>query len=370
MIKVLHYIYGLNIGGAESFLYNMIKSMPKNKYQFDFCIQSGRNENEKLITLIEDNNGKIYHIPAYNKNPFQNKKGFEGLIAEIKPDIVHFHMNALINTAPLKVCEKLNVRYLVHSHNTKSNGGKLAQILHKANSMKLSGKSFGRVACGRDAGKYFYNINEFVVIQNGIILDDYGYSIEKRQIIRSELKIDADTRVIGHVGRFVPAKNHEFILSTFKELRLKIPNSKLILIGDGDLKDEIQKKVMELGISDAVIFTGNISNVPDLLSVFDVFLFPSYFEGLPFTLVEAQAAGLSILTSTNVTKDVDVTGLVKYMDLSKTAKEWADELMKMLNTTQTREEYVSKMKGSIYDIDAEVKKLDDFYQNLLSDKRS
>ena len=175
--------------------------------------------------------------------------------------------------------------------------------------------------------------------------------------MREELGIEGK-KVIGHVGRFNPQKNHEFLIDIFNEVYKKDNNTVLLLVGDGYLKEKIEDKVKKLGLEDSVRFLGVREDIPELLQAMDLFLFPSLFEGLPVVLVEAQAAGLKCVTSTGVTKETDITNSLEFYDLNETPEKWAEKIIN-LDTTKINNSKLLIEKG--YDSSTNIKWLVDFY---------
>ena len=327
MIKVLHYIYGLNVGGAESFLYNIIHSIDKDNYQFDICVQSNENKNEKLIEEIKKNNWKIHKITAYNRNPAKNYKEFSTLIMTGEYSIVHFHLNSLINIKPLILCKDKKIAFIVHSHNTKSNAGLIGTMIHNYYKRYFSHIAFERFACGKEAGVWFFGNTPFKIIDNGIVVQEYKFDRERRKQIRERYGINDEDLVIGHVGRFSNQKNHPFVVDLFESIHETHNNSFLLLVGDGEQKKSIIEKVKKKGLEDKTIFTGNVNDVQTYLSMMDIMVFPSLYEGLPFVLLEAQAAGLPIVASSSITKDVKISDLVTFVDLN--LDKWQKEIIRV-----------------------------------------
>ena len=369
MVRVLHYIYGLNIGGAESFLYNLISSIPKDEFVFDFCIQSKKNINERLIKLIECRGGKIHHIAPYNKRYIKNRNDFKKIVISGNYKIIHFHMNSLINVEPIKEGLKLGIQVVVHSHSTKTNAGKIGNIIHKINVNFFENKKFQRLSCGYEAGKWFYKKSNFIIIQNGINVNDYKFSEERRTIIRNSLGITDNIRVIGHVGRFTYAKNHEFILDVFNEVCKITKNIRLVLVGDGELRTEVEKKVLLLGLKEKVNIIGNVSNVSDYLSAFDLLLFPSHYEGLPFVMIEAQTSGLPILCSDVISQDACITDLTICKSLNEDKKDWATNILNISMEKQNRPKYANIIEKTNYNSVMTARKVINLYYELIGDKQ-
>ena len=177
-------------------------------------------------------------------------------------------------------------------------------------------------------GKKRYKENRVTILPNAVDTKEFLPNAKIRTELRMKYGLE-DKFVIGHVGRFHYAKNHEFLLEIFAEIARRKENAVLMLLGDGPLKEETMQQAKQLGIAEKVIFTGNQTPVAPFYQVFDFFLFPSRFEGLPGTVVEAQAAGLKCLISDTITRQVKATELVNFMSIEKTAKEWADVVFQM-----------------------------------------
>lgn len=220
-------------------------------------------------------------------------------------------------------------------------------------------------SCGKDAaiwlyGKKFCDCHEIVVLNNAIHSSLYRENEAVRKEMRTKLNLEGNF-VVGHVGRFLPVKNHSFIVKVFQAIYKKNPSARLLLIGDGNLKKEIEEKISALGLKDAVILTGNVPDVYNYTQAMDVFLFPSHYEGLPLVLIEAQAAGLKCFSSAGaVTEEVNLTGLVEYIPLSKPVEDWADRILKYAVGYKRKDTYEEIVKSG-YDAETAVKWLQNFY---------
>lgn len=203
----------------------------------------------------------------------------------------------------------------------------------------------------------------YKVINNGLNVAKYRYNELSRYRIRKEFGLE-DELVIIHVGAMRKQKNHMFLLDIFSEILKRQKNSKLVLVGDGKLKPNILNKVNRLKIEDSVIFAGNRNDVQDILSAADVFLFPSFYEGFPNAVLEAQTAGLPCLISDVITKEVIVNENCKTMSLSASAKEWAIKLLS-LSSFKDRRIGAKNVKLKGFAVEDEVKKIEDLYRTLL-----
>lgn len=352
MINVLQVIWGLHIGGAETFLYNVSAKLDAKEYHIDFVIQDPKITNKKLYELCKKNKWKIYKVPPFNRKLFSYVKAMR-MILQQPYDVVHIHMNALINIIPVLLAYRNKKKIIIHSHNSSNNlGGEVGKIVHLLNRRILKRMKIFKVACSDLAGKWMFGTQEYLLLENAIDIDEYKFSREKRNGIRKEYGI-GEQRVIGHVGRFVKAKNHEYILQVFKNYAHKNEDAVLMLVGDGPLKDSMITLAENLDISDRVIFVGVQQNTKDYYSAFDCLLFPSLYEGLPFVLVEAQVSGLPVVASDNITKEIDLTGNIQFLSLDAKPDDWICAMDRKLEPEQ-RVKCAEKMKKTKYNIESTV----------------
>ena len=207
----------------------------------------------------------------------------------------------------------------------------------------------------------------FQILHNGVDTSEIRYNAEKRRFMRGRFHIGEATLLIGHIGNFTIPKNPGFLINIFDKIQKKI-DAKLLLVGDGPLKREIEEKAKELGIEDKVIFTGVRSDVPDLLQAMDVFVFPSLTEGLPVTIIEAQAAGLSCLISDKVPIECKITDLVQQIPLSESAEAWANAAVEAAQIERIDTSKLIKAAG--YDITENAEKLQNFYLKLAAGEKN
>lgn len=380
-MKILHMLYKMSIGGAETFVYNLLLDIDSEKYQIDVCIQGKDVTNKKLYRLCKKKGCHIYVIPAFNRNYPAYVMAVEKILKINHYDTVHIHMNALINCAPVYIALCHAHKVVVHSHSTQNNmGGKVGFALHCLNRQMLQNKNIIRVACGEDAGKWLFGDQSFTVLDNAVSISEFAYNEKNRCNARAELGIE-DKTVIGHVGRFVEAKNHEFLLEIFAEyIRKKgknvlhqdvsmFANDKkmqqeqdivLVMIGDGELFEPMKRKACELAIEEHVIFAGNRMNAALYYSAFDCLLFPSKFEGLPFVLVEAQVNGLPVVASDKVTREMDLVSNMEFVSLQASKNAWVDAIERALDPVD-RISYAEKMRKTKYDSANMVKKVERIY---------
>lgn len=361
VIRVLHVLNSLSSGGAESFIMNVYRNIDKSKVQFDFLLRS--NQNNLYIEEVERLGGKVYILPDFPRHILKNYKElkeFFTLHEEYK--IMHVHANSLLYIKPLKVAmdNKVPVR-IIHSHNTRSRNNLFYGALHAWNKRKINKIATHLFACSEDAGKWMFGENKFKVIHNAVDLENFTYNLQDRANIRKEFGIE-NKYVIGHVGRFAKQKNPIFLLEIFKAIKELNSDAVLLLVGTGEMEQAIKKKASQLGVMEDIIFAGVRTDIPQIMSAMDVFLFPSLYEGLAIALIEAQASGLNCVTSEKVVPSkVNVTGLVKYIPLDQSAAEWAASVLKSSGRSPQGKDMKKTLKNAGYDIKSEVSKMESFY---------
>ncbi|MBE6593913.1 MAG: glycosyltransferase family 1 protein [Ruminococcaceae bacterium] len=329
MKRLLCILSGMNAGGAEGFLMKVYRELDKSKYQMDFCI------NVKEKCFFEDEilamGGKMYRIPSKSEDLAQFKKQLTKVIKENGYDNVLRITSSAMGFMDLKVAKKAGARVCcARSSNASDGDGLKAKVAHRLGRVLYNKYVDVKVAPSDLAARYtfgdaVYEKGGVNLIHNGVDLDLFKFYPEKREEIRKEFSIEDGVTLVGHVGRFDEQKNHAFLLEIFKELHGRDANTKLLLVGKGALQEKMQERAAELGIGDSVIFAGVRSDVPHLLSAMDVFAFPSFYEGMPNTVIEAQATGLPCVIADTITREADITGLVEYLPLGNAA-EWAERV--------------------------------------------
>ncbi len=359
-IRILHVVTHMNRGGLETMLMNYYRNIDRSKIQFDFLTH--RDYDGDYGTEINQLGGVIYHLPPLNplSRNYHNKLSL--FFDEHKEyQIIHVHQDCL-SSVILKVAKQHDVKIrIAHSHcaSQDKNYKYLIKIWYKRFIPKYA---TDLLACGKDAGKWMFNGAPFTVLNNAIDTSKYIFNPEKRAEQRKKWHVNDTDLLIGHVGRFSPQKNHEFLIDIFENLQSIIP-SKLLLVGDGELRGHIEQKVENMGLKNKVIFTGLRSDVSDLMQAMDVFVFPSHYEGIPVTLVEAQASDLPCLISDKVSIECKLTKKVKQIHLSDSVKIWAQEIIKCSREKRMNTE--DKIKKAGFDIKENAKLLEDYYESKL-----
>lgn len=364
-MKILHFIYGLHIGGAESYIYNEVSNLFHRNLTFDFAIQDPNITHEGIKKYIKDNNSRLHILPKYTQ-PLRQYKELRKIIRKYKYDYIHVHMNAAMNPIPLilSLMYKNSPKFILHSHNSSNAwAGETGKLIHFFNSrILISGKSI-KVACSELAGKWMFGKNsDYIQINNAIDANHFHYNNNDRISIRTELDIPLNSKVIGSIARFIEQKNHDFMIDCFSELCKTDNNIYLLLVGEGKLKSSIEKKVTNLGISNRVRFTGLRTDVPQLLSSMDCFFMPSLFEGLSFSAIEAQANGLRIISSDNITKMNNIQNYCHFISLSSPITKWCVAITDILNNKDTFDRNYNPVKDSEFDIPVMINQLGKIYQ--------
>lgn len=349
-------------GGVEAVVMNYYRHIDRTKVQFDFiCDDDSTNI---PYEEIESMGGRVILIPPYQK-VLKYQKELKKVLEEGNYQIVHSHINAL-SVFSLKAAKDVRVTVrIAHSHSTTN------KVEWKKNLLKSVLKPFSTVyateyfACTEHAGRWLFgnkafDSGEVVILNNAIDVSKFKYNPEIRELKRAELKIEDDTLVIGHIGRFVQQKNHHYVIEVFNEVYKQNKNSLLVLIGQGPLQAEIENKVRDLGLIDAVRFLGQLEDVNEWYQAFDTFLFPSLYEGLGMVAIEAQCAGCYCLVSTEVPRVAKTTGNIEFLDLEQKPQEWAMHLLKQKGDMKPQGCELEVAEQG-YDIKTEVKKLESFY---------
>jgi len=342
--KIIQVVPAFNIGGAESLVRNYLLSVDRRKYDVEAFV-TGMRLHTSIEEELENNSVKVtflselYHVS--NKLPkfarrilvaLRWRRAVKRYFREAEPDVVHCHLSvARTLIVAKKELHSAKLFYTVHSDPDKYWGN--GKNLDEQNAIKYFVKEnpFTFIALHKDAEtkirNYFGENCHVCILNNAIDLKKYEVTPEKRSKMRIQLGISQNAFVVGHVGRFLPVKNHDFLLNVFKCILEERKDSILCLVGDGELREKVERKAQLMGLGSSVLFLGNRSDVSELLSAFDVFVLPSLWEGFPITLIEAQAAKLPCFVSAAVNNDVKLTNLVTFLQLELSADTWAKAIL-------------------------------------------
>ena len=360
MKKIL--IWGMtNIaGGVESVVMNFLRNMDRSELEIHFLTYHSNIVYADEITMM---GGKILTITPKRESFYKFRKELKEIFINNNYDCVWANNCSLANIDILKYAKKYGVKKrIIHAHNSKNMGSIIHYVLHLINKLSIGKVATHYWSCSKAASEYFYTKKimgnpNYKIINNAINTNKFRFSEKDRIKLREELGINKNDFVVGHVGRFHEQKNHGFLIDVFNELQKQKKNSKLVLVGIGEGQDAIKQKVKALNIEDKVLFLGARSDIPNLLSAMDIFLFPSLYEGLSVALVEAQTSGLTIFTTTNVISDTKLTENYFSLDLNSGAKYWSEFILKNYNSEWKREKNLEEVTNRNFDIKAEANKM-------------
>lgn len=358
MIRVLHVVGGMNQGGTENFIMNLYRNIDKTKIQFDFLVNRDGVFDDEIRKL----GGRIYKIDALQKvGQIKYTKMLREYFRNHKYLIVHSHINQvsglILECAKM---EKVPVR-IAHSHGSKSDANLITKIYKNYLGKKILRNATRLLACSEDAAGYMFRHarKNAIIVENAVDITRFEYSRKKRDEIRSKFKIDDSTLVIGCIARFSESKNHLFLIDIFRTYSFKNNNSKLLLVGGGQLEEKIRKRVKSCGIQDKVIFAGTTFETEKYYSAFDCFVLPSLFEGLGIVLIEAQISGLKCLASKGVIpKEAKISNNLEFIGLDESSDVWTNHIVKSKNRKNLQ-------IGTNYDIKKVAKKMESIYMDSI-----
>lgn len=372
-VKILYLIYSLNAGGIESLCMNILDNIDLTRFQIDFVVVKDKDTEQFYDAKVKSYGMKIFAVGDLRHGTackyLSTRKDIYNLIKREKYDVVHIHCghwDKFPDAISAKLCGVKKI--IIHSHNGQlTRDTKLYRI--RCILQKLIKQLYPFVAtdffsCSDLASQWAFpsrviKAGKVVYIKNGIDLNRFKYSDELRAKYRHEFGFK-DEFVVGHIGRMSEQKNHEFLIDVFNEIVKKKPNSKLLLIGKGELENQIKGKVSRLNLLDKVVFLGTTSEIPGVLAAIDAFVFPSRFEGLPVVGIEAQAMGVPIFASDRISNDVKITEAWHTISLEKSKEEWADIIFKT-DLLRINEKCRKNIEDAGFDIRDTTKKISNIY---------
>lgn len=353
--RLLCIVGGMNRGGAETFLMKIFRVIKEYGYKMDFAVAieyEGDYDAE-----IRRMGGVIYHITPKSKGIVKNFKDIIKLVHNNKYKYVLRTSQHSLSAIELFAAKLGGASYRVfRSSNSNTTTGGIDVILHRIFLFLPRWFSNIRIAPSKIAAEFMFGKNciekgSAKLIHNGLDLDQFKFNLEHREAIRARLKIE-DKLVVGHVGRFNQQKNHLFLIETFNEMVKIDNNAVLLLVGKGELETAIKNRVVELRLEDKVLFLGVRDDIPQLMAAIDLIVFPSLYEGMPNTIIEAQALGVPCIISDTITEEVKLTELVREKSLSESSDEWAREGIKLYNQfCGKRERYCDELISMGYGIE-------------------
>lgn len=370
-IRILNLFTIMNRGGAETMVMNYYRAIDKSKIQFDFMVH--RQERGAYDDEIEAMGGRIFRMcPIYPQNLFRYQQMLKEFF-DNHPEyqILHSHMSelgyfafkeAIKHNVPVRIC---------HAHSSpnfkiESFKEKLKVLPREILARGMRKLSTDFFVCSRIAGDWLFgkkNENKFIMMNNAVNASSFAYDKKTADKIKSEMKWK-DKIVVGHVGRLIIPKNHTFLIDIFQQFHVKHPQSILVLVGDGDQRENICNKIKKLNLEDSIILLGFRSDTANLYKAFDIFVFPSLYEGLPVSLVEAQSAGLSCIVSNTISTQAQILSNYSILSLKDSPEIWVNEIEKHLH--DKRENTIANIRKAKFDIYSNAEWLTNFYLNKLS----
>lgn len=358
-LRIAQVLHHMNLGGIEAVVINYYRAIDKTQVQFDFFVEAGsvvpfRDE-------LENSGANVIELPTL-RNPIAYIYALRKVLWDEKYAAVHAHMNTLsvfslfaawLARVPVRICHNHTTAHAIEGKRTR------IKYLLRPFAPLFATHLF---ACSQAAGEWMYGKRAYerghvYVLKNAIDLDQYRFDAQKRATLREELGV-GDGVVVGHVGRFCQQKNHEFLLEIFEKIVARMPDAMLMLVGTGDTLPAMQGKARALGIADNIRFMGEQMNMSAIYSAMDVFVLPSYYEGLPVVGIEAQTASLPCIFSGDISSEINLTSNAHSLPLGD-ATRWANEVLALCK--QPRSEDIAPLVTAGYSIRQEVSRLLDFY---------
>lgn len=371
-IRILQCVTIMNRNGLENRLMDIYRNIDRSVIQFDFM--TNRTEAGEFDEEIGQLGGRVYHMSRIAPRSFfryiRELRTFFQEHSEYK--IVHSHLNTL-STWPLLMAKRAGVPVRI-AHSRNASMDRNIKMVYKAFSrLFINGQATDRFACSRSAGIWLFGNKQveqdtFHVIPNAIQLDRFLYSEDKRQKMRRDLGIGEQELAIVCVARFSRQKNHGYLLRVFSEIQKRNPDSRLYLVGQGELEQEIRSQISALNLENSVVFLGSRSDVGDVLTAMDGFLFPSFYEGFGTVLVEAQCSALPVLASDTIPSETKLCDCVEFASIKEEPQVWADKILRMVNrSVRTDNSGLIREKG--YDIRQSYTWMQQFYLSKMENLR-
>lgn len=353
-IRVLCVFSSLETGGAESMCMNLYRAIDRSRIQFDFVKHT--HEKGAFEDEITSLGGRIFEAPRFKIYNYFSYRAWwmRHLKAHPEHRIIHGHFFT-ISSVYFGFAKKLGRKTVGHIHASCEYKG-----LKKYFVNKIAKTADYRIACSRQSGERYYHGSPFFVLNNALDTDKFAYNENVRNAVREKLKL-GDSYVLGTVANFSAVKNPFGLIEIFKSVKALRADAKLVWVGEGSLRSEIEEKIKSEGLEGSVLLLGRRNDVHELLQAMDAFLLPSFSEGLPLSVIEAQASGLPCFLSEGVTKDVDVTGMCRFIPLSDTGK-WAHEIYGAQPCSRITKE---KISAAGYDVHTTAAWIENFYSEMI-----
>lgn len=352
-------------GGVESFIMNATGMIDPSRVSFDYIV------NTDVVAYEEELAGrgsKIIHVPMRAKHPIAFTRVVDRFFSENahKYDAIWVNVCSLANIDYLRYAKKYGIpKRIIHCHNSQNMDSKLRGMLHEHNKKRITEYATDYWSCSDEASAWFYgdairNLSTYKVINNAIDPQKFAFNRTIREKMRESLKID-DAFLIGNVGRLHKQKNQCFLIDAFRLLHEHIPNARLVIAGQGELRGQLQKKIDDCGLNEEIILLGELTNTADFYQALDLFAFPSLYEGLSIALLEAQANGLPSIISTGNPQNAVVNSNVHRIAIDDAAK-WADLMRHELTHEGRIQTSENRIIGSDFDINTQSSFMETFFE--------
>ena len=335
--------YSTDKGGVEAYIVNLCSQLPKEKYEVIY----------DWPTMKID--GKTWIRPKNRHNYLAYRNFWKQYFRENHFDVLYYNTCDIVSIDLLKFAKKAGISVrIIHSHNTGNQLGIDKQMslphrmMERSNRKNINKYATYLLACSKSAGDWMFGGHQYQIIHNGIDLFKYKYDLKRRDAVRDEHGIRSE-RVIGCIGRLDPQKNPIYAEKIAESILKKDSQAKFVFIGDGELSDEVKSIVKANKLEEKILFAGAVDNVNEWMSAIDCLIMPSLFEGLPFVLVEAQAAGLPCVVSSTVSKEADFTGVLQFIDLDVGEDAWAEAALSACDNA--RKDYLQNLIDAGYSIE-------------------
>lgn len=355
--RVICYSEAWGQGGIETFLMSLFRRFQGKGFAFTVfsCWDWNSAMDEEFASLGIDRYTVFPdHKPGQVKRLREGSAGFGELIDLIHPDAVYVNTMNGMGFLYTDVAKRKGVPVRVaHSHNSSFGSGQAAAkaVMHNFGKAVLGGSATICLACSADAGRYLFGSRRFTMVNNGIDTNRFAFDSEARASLRTELGIPQDASLFGSVGRIAEAKNPLFQIRTFAEILKLEPSAYYLMVGDGDMRPQVEALVRELGIADRVIMPGYLPDPAPVYSALDCFLMPSLFEGLAIVCIESQCARCAIVCSEALPPEAHVSDAEVLMPLSAGERAWAEKAVEMARMEGDRAAYASLVREAGFDAD-------------------
>lgn len=357
-IRVLLGILGAKPSGRFHYMLNLFDQLDPQQFAITVLADVPHPFGEERILF---GGGRVIPIPPRKKDPAAHRSALRSVLQSGNFDVCHIHLATASNVEVLQLAKSQGIPVVIaHSHSNQVEGGWLPKLLHAIGRRKLQKMELLRFACSQEAGQFLYGKASFTVIPNAIDLNRFSFDDAVRARVRAALHV-GEAPVIGHVGRLVPVKNHEFSLRLLREARQITPGTRLLIVGDGPLREQIAQQAAEWDLQDAVIFTGNVEHPEDYYCAMDAMILPSHFEGFPLTVLEGLAVGLPVFLSEYVSKEVAFCDRVQVFPLDANLRQLWETILTAAHSARQPQTALLRARG--FDAKMQIREMEQIYRS-------